>query len=38
MDIDDMIRSCAERYLTKTQRKNHKVLSLRQGAARYEGL
>ena len=37
MNIYDMIRSCAERYLTKTQRKNHKVLSLRPGAARYQG-
>ena len=37
MDIDGMIRSCAAKYLTKTQRTNHKVLSLGQGAARYEG-
>ena len=33
-----MIRLCAERYLTKTKCKNHKVLSSRQGATLYEGL
>ena len=31
MDIGGMIRSCAVRYLTKTLRKNQKLLNSRQG-------